>query len=614
MKKLLKWAGVIIGSLVGLLIIGAIALPFVLPLEKIKELVTARLSEAIHREIKVEKVSFNLFSGIKLEKLSVSNREGFAKKPFVSADAIELRYAFWPLFNRQIIVKEFRLVKPEILIEKNAGGTSNYSDMTGSGEKRRTQKVGHGTQEEKKQGFSLVIDTFSVHQGHITYSDYGTKTSSEIKNANLTISGIALALVKPIDFKFSAVAVYQKKDLPLSLAGKLGIDLKKDKISLAPLTLNVAGEKADFTAYLAGLKTTPSVNFTLSSKKLSLDPLLALFAAGAPAEKKKANKGELTKMVDNATKAVSPQYRVNGRINIENLAVQNFKLDKVDLLISLANKQVSLDVKEIVLYDGKLSGLARINLAISGLSYNLKNLKLAGFNSTPFVNALIETFLTSQPDYKDLIDKVYGKLDLALSLAGQGVEPQDVFANAIGNGSFSLTGAELKRLKTLAEIGRVIKSNSLQNDIKLKDLRAAFLLNKRVLNTKQIRFDSKDVKANFAGGADLGNQQWVPGNRLSLRLSPDATKGLAKEFSLFRDKDGWFELTVEMTGSLTKPVPKPILDKPIEQALGKIKLKIEAKEVEIKQQVQTEIDKKAEAAKKTIEDEAKKKLKELIRF
>ena len=106
----------------------------------------------------------------------------------------------------------------------------------------------------------------------------------------------------------------------------------------------------------------------------------------------------------------------------------------------------------------------------------------------------------------------------------------------------------------------------------------------------------------------------MPGNRLSLRLSPDATKGLAKEFSLFRDKDGWFELTVEMTGSLTKPVPKPILDKPIEQALGKIKLKIEAKEVEIKQQVQTEIDKKAEAAKKTIEDEAKKKLKELIRF
>ena len=104
MKKLFKWLGITTGIIIVLLVIGVVALPFVLPLEKIKDFAVARISEAIHREVKIEKVSFNLFEGIKLEKLSVSNRAGFSDQPFVSADAISLRYAFWPLFWRQIIL------------------------------------------------------------------------------------------------------------------------------------------------------------------------------------------------------------------------------------------------------------------------------------------------------------------------------------------------------------------------------------------------------------------------------------------------------------------------------------------------------------------------------
>ncbi|PIS31584.1 hypothetical protein COT42_00770, partial [Candidatus Saganbacteria bacterium CG08_land_8_20_14_0_20_45_16] len=63
MKKVLKWFGITAGILVGLLVIGAVALPMLLPLEKIKDLAAQQISKAINREVKVEKVSFNLFEG-----------------------------------------------------------------------------------------------------------------------------------------------------------------------------------------------------------------------------------------------------------------------------------------------------------------------------------------------------------------------------------------------------------------------------------------------------------------------------------------------------------------------------------------------------------------------
>src|SRR3989339_314485 len=599
MKKLFKWVGIIVGALLAILIVGAIALPLLLPLDKIKDMATAKISEAINREVKIEKVSFNLFSGIQLEKISIANRKGFSDKPLISADGIELRYAFWPIFKRQLLIKEVRLVKPEILIEKTAGGTFNCSDMTNKKAKGKGRGQGdtEAKEEKQKQSFSLVVDSFAVKDGLITYIDQGTGAQSEIKNANLSLSGFTLALIRPIDLNFSATATYQKKNIPLSLRGKIGVDLNKQAIDFPALSLEITGEKAIISAKVSQWKTAPHVDFSISSDKLSIDPFLAIFAGGE--KKAKPQKGELSKKVDQATKSISRQYSVNGRISITKLSLLDFEMDKFDCAVTLANKQVTLDIKEIALYEGTLSGQAKINLATSGLAYNINNLKLKDFNVTPFTNDLVETFLTKLKDYQDLKDKVYGKLNLSLTLNGHGVEPEDILTNAVGQGSFALTDGEIKRVKTLAEVGKFIKSNALQDDIKFKDLGASFAIKNRVLSTKDLRLDSKNIKVGFSGGADLGQLVWVSGNRLTLKLSPELTQGLPKELELLRNDQGWLEATFELTGSLKLPIPKPIFDKPIEKVIGNIKLKIDAGKVEIE---------------KKVVDEAKKQLQDFLKF
>ncbi len=601
---------IIAGILVVVLIAGVIALPFILPLEKIKDFAVARISETINREVKIEKVSFNIFTGIQLEKLSISNRRGFADKPFVSADAIALRYAFWPLFKRQILIKEIRLVKPEILIEKSARGDYNFSDMM----QRRAPKPKE--KEEKEPSFSMVVDTFSIRKGRITYTDYGTKATSEIKDANLTVSGITLALLKPIDLKFNATAVYQEKDIPLSLDGKIAADLEKDAINIPSLSLNIAGEKAAVTANVSRLRTGPSIDFTIFSKKLSLDPLLAIFT-GVPKKKEKPERGELTKTVNRLTASIPARLKLKGEADIENLSFQEIRVDKAKLGISLSNKYLIADIKEIRAFDGTLSGKAGVNLAAYGLSYNVSKLELSKLNASPFSNAMVETFLTKLPDYKDLLDKVYGTLDASLTLAGRGVEVPDIMANANVEGSFSLTNGELKRLKTIDAIADKIKVKALKQDLKISELSGGFAYKNQIVTIKKLSLVDHDIQAGFNGGLDLGNLQYVSGNRLTLKGSPGVTKDLPKEFELFRDEKGWVEMTFELKGSLKTPIPVPVLEKPVEKVIEKVKVKIEAKKVEIeekaKEKVEEEKRKAEEEAKKKLEEEAKRKLQEMFK-
>jgi len=614
MKSFLKWASIAIGTILALLIIGIIALPFVFPLEKIKDFAVAKLSETIHREVRIDKVSFDIFSGIKLQGLYIGNHAGFAKKPFVSADSIELRYAFWPLFSRQIIIKEIRLVKPQILVEKNLRGEFNFSDLLKPAKPSNQPSAPPPKPPTTKLPFNLFVSSFSIREGKITYMDYSARAANEIKNLNLKVSGFELAMVKPIDVSLSAMVLYQGKDIPVSLKTSVGIDVAKEGADIPSLYLTIAGENLSATASLSNLRVAPHLTFSARSNKFSVDPLLAIFAAPAGAKKAATKPGELTKTIDQATSSIPRNFSLNGKINVENLTFQKFKVDKIDLSLILSNKKLSANIKELKIYEGSLTGKAEVDLAASGLGYNLKDLKLVGFNASPFTNAMVETFLTALPDYKDLVNKVYGRMDASLSLKGRGVEPQAILANAVGDGSFSIKGGELKRVKTLAEVGKVLNSNTLQQDLKFGDLSAGFSFKNRIVTARDLNFDNPDIKASFNGGIDLVKLVWIPGNRLTLKLSPSTTKDLPKELILFRDEKGWLEMTFEITDGLKRPIPKPILEKPLEKAVGKLKVKIEAKKVEIEQKAKEELASKETEAKKALEEEAKKKLKEMIKF
>lgn len=615
MKKLMKWVAIVFGAIFLFLVISVFALPFFLPLDKIKDFAAAKISETIHRDVKIDSVAFDIFSGIRLKGLSVGNRPGFAKEPFISAESIDLRYAFWPLFSRQIIVKELRLVKPMILIEKGRDGEFNFSDLTASKPSKEPAKPS----QTGKPPFELYVSSFSIDRGKISYVDHAAGTKNEIKDLKVKLAGFELALVKPIDLNASAVVTYNGKEIPLGLGAKVGVNLVKESINISGLSLTIAGESLDGAAALSAWKVDPNLDFTLSSKGIEVDPLLLLFAGSAPAPKKKALPGELTKTINLAAKSLPANVSVKGEIAINNLVFQGFKVDKINAGIRLRNKVAALDLREIRIYSGALSGKAKVNLNVPGLQYSVADLKLTGFNSTAFINALAAGPLASLPDSKDLINKVYGELDLGANLSGSGVEMPALLNNLNAQGSFSLKKGALKRLKTIDAIAEKIGTAALKQDLSLQSLTADFTFGKMVVGIKNFNLADNDLNIKFNGDINLAAQKFGEGNRLALRASPASTKGLSREYNLLRDKDGWLEATFELRGDLKKPFPMPILAKPLETAIGKLKVTVDAKKVEVENKAKEEAAKaeaeakaKADEEKKRLEDEAKNKLKSLF--
>ncbi|MFC1560258.1 AsmA family protein [Candidatus Margulisiibacteriota bacterium] len=600
MLKILKYLGISVAVILVLLIVLAIALPYVLPLNKIKDMAAEKISETIHREVKLGEISFNLFSGIKLSDLYIGNRKGFSKKPFISAEAIEFRYSFLKLITGKIAVTKAVLIKPEILIEKKADGTSNYGDLTG---KPKTKKVAEeGT--KKKEPMAILVSRFAISKGRLTLVTYDPegKKVNELKDLNIDISNISLKTEAPINIAISVLGVYEGKSVPIKLGGKVYLDLGKSYINLQDFVISAAGEKLKINAKVSNFNSAPNIKASLSSGGIDLDKFMAVLSGSKKkkvGEKVKAPYGQLTRKINRSLRSISPKMVFEGSIDLKNITFRAMKLDSLKISSSLKKKIVWLNIEELKAYNGKLSGSITANLNVSGLGYSVKNLNLAEFKAAPFSNAAVESFLTGMKDYADLKDKIEGSLSMSVSLTGRGVETPDILANLKANGNFLLKDGKIKKMKSLQAVGQALGIDTFKHDIEIQEFKADFSAADKVATISDLIVHNGkmgDVEIKFNGKANMGTMKFIKGNVLELRLNPVIAKDLPAEYDVFVDKDGWASLEFELTGSLKKPIPIPKLGKPVQKIIDKEKERVQ-KEAE-------------EQLKKQLEDKAK----ELFKF
>ncbi|HTY13605.1 MAG TPA: AsmA family protein [Candidatus Omnitrophota bacterium] len=636
MKNPLRIFIVAVSVLAALAILAFTLIYFMLPLNKIKDYAAEYLSGQLRREVRIRSVTFNPFSGIRLKGLTISNRKGFDDRPFISADAIEMRYLFWPLLQGKVIIPELSLVHPQIIVEKSRRGDFNFSDMflappsprpaAPARKKKRgrfstlppapppqTQKPSSG-----KPPIDLIVNSFTIKHGDIVYVDYAAGTENRLKDLNVNISGITLSMVKPVSFRASTVATYQKKDIPVSLSGDLAVDLANNVLQVPNLQLAIAG---DTLAIDLKISKGSDISASLSSDRFVLDPLIAIFASAPSAEKKeKSTAGTLTQSLRSTFSAIPSDLHIRASADLKNMSLSQMKFNALSLALELKKRSLSVDLTNFAAYNGSLSAKGMLDLP--ALSYNFGKIELKGLTATPFVNDVIDSFLPAMIDMKN---KVEGKLDVALAVKGAGVEMPDAFNNLSASGLILLSDGMIKKIKSLQSIGDKYNLSLLKNDMLVRGLRAEVALSGKKLNVKKLSVQDTDLQVVFTGVLDLVAGEYGKGNRLTLRFSPASTRDLPKELSLFRDDQGYASADFELSGPLSKPVPMPLLDKPIEAAEGKLKVKIEAKKIEMetkaqqavdenKQKLQEEATQKASQEAGQLKEDAKKKVKEIFNF
>lgn len=609
-----------------LLSIAALAIIFsnMFPSGYVKTAIEKRLSSDLNREVKIEHLSFNIFSGIKLSGLTISNARGFSPGPFVSCESAELKYAFWPLFQGKVIIPEIAFIKPQILIEKDYSGDFNFPDIFTKSppkpkrkvKKKATVPAQNAAATTNKGNYSLVIfiNNFKITDGQVIYQDYYLNKSG-LKNLDVSISNVALATVKPIDFDASADIIYQGKIIPVSISSTIAVDLKAGKIAVKDFTSTIAGDTLSASAEIENYSSAPKININASSPKINLDYYLGLFAPGAPMPKKatKSSYGVLTRSIKATFSNVPKGMVVSANFSLNNISLKNLLLDKLDCSFLLKKRTLNFKVKNFSAYKGTLYA-SNGYFDFDSLAYGVDRLELKNFNASPFLNDLIDSFY---PSLLEMKNKTEGTLSTSINLKSRGVEMPDAFDNLSASGVVVLSKGRFKSLKSLSSIGDKYNISLLKQDVYVSGLRLQAQIANKVLNVVALTLQDTDLRVTFSGKLDFNKMVYLPGNRLSLFFSPSVTQVLPKEFSLLKDNKGFISAIFELQGSLYRPFPSPTFQNVIEAVVGNLQVKIEAKKIEVvtnAKTIEAEAQKKLEEQKKLLEEQAKNKVKKILKF
>ena len=290
MKKTAKILGFIAAGLVLLLLLLGTALAFFVPWDKVKDAAVVEASKQLNREVRIEKLDFNIFKGIGIKGFYIGNRkgEGFSDGAFVAAEQASAGYEFLPLLFGKVNLTTVELDSPKILIEKNKRGEFNFADLA------KELKSGEPSASAEAQGsgagklpVKLSMSKFAINSGEIDCNDYSSALAvkASVKDLNVSVTGLALEGDSPFKLKASAVMEYNKTPVNVSAEGSMRIRFNEQEIDLQDFTAKLTGFA--FTASGEVKKFLESPTFSLQAKvsadsgelKKTLAPMLPPAAA-----------------------------------------------------------------------------------------------------------------------------------------------------------------------------------------------------------------------------------------------------------------------------------------------------------------------------------------------
>jgi len=254
MKKLAY--GII--ALVVLVIVAIIALPFLIPAERLKEELMIAANDATGRTLVIAGdfgVSVFPVLGLNASKVSFSNAPSSDTANMVTIDKLTIELDLIPLLSGQISVNKFILDKPVILLEVDKAGKKNWEFETADNARKPAAKTEESSDSSNAAdlGISdLNLGDVQIIDGAITYSDQLSGVSHEITAANLALD--LRGLDQP--FKTSGSAVW--KDEKIELDTELGA--LRALLENKPTTIKAA-------------LTSSKVTLNYEGKITSLDPL-----------------------------------------------------------------------------------------------------------------------------------------------------------------------------------------------------------------------------------------------------------------------------------------------------------------------------------------------------
>ena len=396
--KALKIAGIVIA----VLLLIAIALPFLVNVNTFRPRLESELSTALGRDVKVGNLSLSILSGsVAADNLSIADDPAFSSNPFIQAKQLKVGVELIPLiFSKALHVTDLSLDQPQIMLLRSASGKWNFSSLGG----QSTSKPANSGQPGDQSNPNLSVAKLNVKDGRLTVGRSGTSAKPNVyDHVDITVSDFSFTSQFP--FTLSA-------NLPgggkLNLDGKAG-PINQSDASLTPLdaklkvkdldlaqsgfvdpSSGIAG-LADFDGNLSSDGKAVHTTGTVKATKLKLAqkgapatiPVDVKYAVDHDLQSQSGNVKQCDVSMGKALAQLTGNYQVRGDSTILNMKLNGQSMPVDDL-------QAMLPALGVILPPGSSlkGGTLSADLGLSGAAdkliitgpVRLSDSKLAGFD------------------------------------------------------------------------------------------------------------------------------------------------------------------------------------------------------------------------------------------
>ncbi len=607
-RKGAKVLAIVAGVVVVIVVAAAILVRVLVTPDMVRKAVLPRVEKATGRQVELGDVQIGIFSGIGLRGLVVHEREG--KEAFIAADEVRLRYRFWPLLTRRVVVDEVTLVKPRFRLVRNPDGSFNFSDLL----KKEVQPKPEEPKE--KTPLKLAVAKISVTDGSVAYDDRlgiaGSPFAYEVTGIGVQVRDFAIDRPFPITF------VAKLPGASLGFGGKvervsggpvIAGELRLDHVDLATL---VAGLPAPVAAKLRPLAPTGSIEAKLQLAGETKAPLALLKGGEVTCKEVRLKAGGMTpvmngKLVLAATAVSSQGLTVSFGKSTLSLDLKIPALTAKPLAVELSAKCDALDM-DAVMPASKGKGPApapalatakpepgplNLPLAAHGtlrldkvhyrgldaaglaLRYRLANNlfqveeftgSMAGgtFTDTARVDLgrkgfAYATRISLKGVQADQLvtaflpiagGSIYGTLTGSADVTGSGATSVAVRRNLAGSGTFAVENGKLTGGGFTEGLARFLGSDELRLIRFAKFAGTYKIANERVLLDAQV--DGADVRMRPQGSIGFdGSLDLVMDTRVAPRIAGKVVRGDVGRYAT--DEQGWGILPLKVAGTAAAP-------------------------------------------------------------
>ncbi len=181
----MKKITVVMAVIVAALFLSMVAIPAMIPIERIKTQLVAHVKKITGRDLVMDgKVTVSILPtlGIQLSKASLSNPSGFRSHELIRIGGIDARIKLWPLLSGKIEVDGFVLRDPIIALEVDETGRGNWV----LGESTKTAHTTVDNTPKTSEVREMRLGDVRITGGKITYLNH-QGTTETIDDINLLL-------------------------------------------------------------------------------------------------------------------------------------------------------------------------------------------------------------------------------------------------------------------------------------------------------------------------------------------------------------------------------------------------------------------------------------------